>query len=94
MVRSAEMGVLRAGRSGGTLDRHSQLDPIVWRMYQILPCTEISLGRLDGLMTEQQLDLLQFAPCGATQHCTGTAAMPHENAFTALGWRSETSDAA
>ena len=65
MVRLTEAACW--SRTGSRLDRHSQLDPIIWRVYEILSRTQIPLGGLDGLMTEQQLDLLQFAACRPTQ---------------------------
>jgi hypothetical protein len=50
---------------GHVLHRHPQLDPIVWRIDQILLRAEVSLRRLHRRMAQQQLDLLQFAagPC-------------------------------
>jgi hypothetical protein len=39
--------------------------------------TEISFGGLNRNVTEQKLDLLQFASGGIAKSCTGSAVMPH-----------------
>ena len=39
--------------------------------------TEISFGCLNGNVTEQKLDLLQFASCGVAKPCTRPAVMPN-----------------
>ena len=46
------------------LDCYPQLDRVVGRVNQILLRAEVSLGGLDRSMTQQQLDLLQFAATG------------------------------
>ena len=43
------------------LHRHSQLDAVVRRVYQVLFCPEIPFRRLNGCVPEEQLNLLQFA---------------------------------
>jgi hypothetical protein len=40
------------------LSGNTQLDPVIRRMYQVLRGPETPFGRLDGIMTEQQLNLL------------------------------------
>jgi hypothetical protein len=39
--------------------------------------TEISFGGLNRNVTEQKLDLLQFAARGVAKPCTGSPLMPH-----------------
>jgi hypothetical protein len=51
--------------SDAVLDSHSQLDCIVRRIHQILLRTQVSLGRLDRSVPEQQLNLLKLATCRA-----------------------------
>ena len=46
------------------LYRDSKFDPIVWRMHQVLLRPEVTLGRLDRRVAEQELDLLQLAARG------------------------------
>ena len=46
---------------GSPLHRDPQLDPIIRRVDQILLRPKVPLGGLDGGVTEQHLDLLQFA---------------------------------
>ena len=45
----------------GELDRHLQLDSIVGCVHQILFRSEVTFGRLNRRMPEQQLDLFQFS---------------------------------
>jgi hypothetical protein len=49
------------------LNRYPQLDPIIRRMNQILLCPEVSLGRLNRCVAQEQLDLLQL-PAGGPAH--------------------------
>jgi len=48
------------------LNGHSQFDCVVRRMNEILFCPEIPLGRLNGSMAEEQLNLFKLAATGAT----------------------------
>jgi hypothetical protein len=50
---------------GAELHCHSELDPIVRRMHEILLRAEVQLGRLDRRMAKQQLDLVKLAASGA-----------------------------
>jgi hypothetical protein len=47
------------------LDRYSQLDRVVRRVDQILFRTEVSFGRLDRRVAEEQLNLLKLAAASA-----------------------------
>jgi hypothetical protein len=38
---------------------------------------EISFGCLNRNVTEQKLDLFEFASCSVAKPCTGSAFMPH-----------------
>jgi len=49
------------------LHRDPQFDPVVRRMYQILPGAQVPFGRLDRGMPEQHLDLLKLATGGPAQ---------------------------
>jgi hypothetical protein len=59
------------------LQRYPQLDPIVWRVHQILLHPKVSLGRLHGLVAKQHLDLLQFAARRPAQLGACAAIMPN-----------------
>jgi hypothetical protein len=47
------------------LDGDSQLDPVVWRVNQILLRAQVPVGRLYGCMPQQHLDLFEFVAGGA-----------------------------
>jgi hypothetical protein len=59
------------------LHRHSQFDPVIRSVDQILLRPEVPLGRLDGCVPEEQLNLLQFAARRAAQLRAGPTIMPH-----------------
>ena len=48
-------------RDSHSLNSDSQLDPIVWRVHEILLGTQIPFRRLNGSMPQQQLNLLKLA---------------------------------
>jgi hypothetical protein len=58
-------------RSG--LDSHFVVDCVT----QLLLATEILLGRLDGYVSEQELNLIQFAAGKVAEPGAGAAPMPH-----------------
>ena len=55
------------------LNRHSQLDPVIRCMHQILLGPQISFRGLDGNVTKKELDLLQLAARCSAQLRAGTA---------------------
>jgi hypothetical protein len=64
------------------LDRHSQLDPVVRRVHQILLRTEIPLSRLDRGVAQQHLNLLQLPARSPAQFggCAPTIVSRHRPA--------------
>jgi hypothetical protein len=54
-----------------------QFDPIVRSVNQILLGAEIPLGRLHGGMSQEKLNLFQFAARGPAQFGACAAVMPH-----------------
>ena len=54
-----------------------QTDVIVDCIAETLLAPEVSLRRLDGDVTQQKLNLLQFAAGQMTETGTSTAVMPH-----------------
>jgi len=51
------------------LHRHSQLDPIVWCMHQVLLRAKVPLSRLHGRMAKKKLYLLKLAASRPAQLC-------------------------
>jgi hypothetical protein len=54
-------------RDESRLDRHSEPDRIIRSMHEILLRAEVSLGRLDGSVPKEHLDLLKLAAGRAAQ---------------------------
>jgi len=55
------------------LNRHTQLDRVVWRMHQVLLRAKLLLGRLNRCVTQQYLDLLRLATGGPSELGAGSA---------------------
>ena len=71
---------LRAGRrqtERGASACGFDADPIVDGGTNALHAAQVSLGRLNGDVPEEELNLLQFAARGMTQPGTRSADMPH-----------------
>ena len=73
---SADVVGPRSGLVGG-LHHYSQLDPVVGRIHEILLRAEVSFGRLDRGMAEQQLDLLKLAARRSAELGARPSTMPH-----------------
>jgi hypothetical protein len=63
----------------------SRFDPdlVVYGDSQLLLTAEVMLGRLDGHMSEQELDLVELTACQMTEAGTCAPKMPHA-AFSTL----------
>jgi hypothetical protein len=55
------------------LQRYPKLYPIIRRVHQILACSQVPFGRLNGGMPKQHLDLLQLPARSPTQLRAGAA---------------------
>jgi hypothetical protein len=59
----------------GRLDAEGE--PIIHRSSQILLASDVSFGGLNRGMSQQELDLLQFAACGVAQPRACPPVMPN-----------------
>ena len=79
------IGFLQERRSRGRI--RLQADVIVNRIPKTLLAPEVSLRRLDGDVTQQKLNLLQFAACLMAQSCTGPSQIVRCDGWQAAAFR-------
>ncbi len=79
-MRGSRLG--RQAERGAALSshRHSQFDPFVPRVHEVLRGSEVPLRRLDRRVADQQLDLLQFATSSSAQLRTCAATVGRSDA--------------
>jgi hypothetical protein len=74
------------------LHLHSEVKEIVDRMPEILFAAEITLGRLDGCMPQQELNLLQLATVAVAQLRAGSPQVVRCNMFQARSLAADLDD--
>src|SRR5438552_11194472 len=66
-----------------SLHGHLQLDPVIRSMNEVLPGTEVPLGRQDRSVTQEQLDLLKLSACRPAKLRAGSSQIMRRDARNA-----------